>query len=76
MKSQALQELIKNIFADEKTKAQFMSNPDSVLSRFDLSEQEKRAVLKTHAKLGLVTSGSQELEAVVDPTGNWLAPTP
>jgi thiamine biosynthesis lipoprotein ApbE len=76
MKSQALQELIKKIFSDEKTKLQFMSNPDSVLAQFNLTEQEKKAVLNTHAKLGLVTSDSSQLEATIDPTGIWFAPIP
>ncbi len=74
MKSQALQDLIKNIFSDEKSKAEFMSDPDSVLSRFSLTEEEKKAVLATHAKLGLVTGNSQQLEAVLDPTIIWAAP--
>ncbi len=76
MKSQALQELVKKIFGDEKTKSEFMSNPDSVLARFSLTEQEKKAVLNTHARLGLVTSNSQQLEAAIDPTSMWHAPTP
>lgn len=76
MKSKALQELVKKIFSDEKTKSQFMSNPESVLAQFNLTEQEKKAVLSTHAKLGLVTSDSQTLEAVLDPTTIWNAPTP
>lgn len=76
MKSQALQELVKKIFADEETKAQFMSNPDSVLAQFTLTEQEKKAVLNTHAKLGLVTGNSQQLEAALDPLDMWFAPTP
>lgn len=71
MKSQALQELVKRIFSDEKTKLQFMSDPDSVLSQFDLTEQEKRAVLNTRTKLGLITSDSQQLEAVIGPLGYW-----
>jgi thiamine biosynthesis lipoprotein ApbE len=71
MKSQVLQELIKKIFSDEKTKLQFMSNPDSVLAQFNLTEQEKKAVLNTHAKLGLVTSDSQQLEAAFDPFTYW-----
>lgn len=65
MKSQALQELVKKIFGDEKTRSQFMSNPDSVLSQFALTEQEKKAVLNNHARLGLVTSDSRQLEAVL-----------
>jgi hypothetical protein len=75
MKSQALQELAKKIFSDEKTKLQFMSNPESVLAQFKLTEQEKKAVLNTHAKLGLVTADSQQLEAALSPTMEWLAPT-
>jgi len=76
MKSQALQDLVKNIFSDEKNKAEFMSNPDSFLSRFSLTEEEKKAVLITHEKLGLVSSNSQQLEASIGPTWTWSAPTP
>jgi hypothetical protein len=76
MKSQAVQDLIKKIFSDERTKAQFMSNPQSVLAQFSLTEQEKKAVLNTHAKLGLVTSDSQQLEAALGPTVIWHAPEP
>ena len=76
MKSQALQELVKKIFSDEKTKHQFMSDPDSVLAEFTLTEQEKKAVLSTHAKLGLVTSNSQQLEAALESTFDWSAPMP
>ena len=76
MKSQALQELVKKIFGDEKTKQQFLKDPDSVVAQFELTEQEKKAVLNTHAKLALVTSDSQQLEAALAPTSNWMAPTP
>lgn len=76
MKSQALQDLVKKIFSDEKTKSKFMSNPDSVLAQFNLTEQEKKAVLNIHAKLGLVTSDSGQLEAALDPTFYWHAGGP
>jgi len=76
MKSQSLQELVKKIFGDEKTKSQFMANPDSVLSQYNLTEQEKKAVMNIHAKLGLVTSDSGQLEAALDPTWQWNAPMP
>jgi hypothetical protein len=71
MKSQALQEMIKKIFSDEKTKLQFMSNPESVIAQFKLTEQEKKAVLNTHARLGLATADSQQLEAVLEPLSFW-----
>lgn len=76
MKSQALQELIQKIFSDEQTKLRFLSNPDSILSRSDLTEQEKKAVMRTHTKLGLVTSDSNELALAIKPTVDWHAPAP
>ena len=72
MKSRALQELVKKIFGDEKTKHQFLKDPDSVLAQFSLTEQEKKAVLKTHAKLGLVATGSEQLEATLDANMGWM----
>jgi hypothetical protein len=76
MESQALQELNKKIFSDEKTKQQFISNPEGVISKFSLTEQEKKAVLNAHAKMGLVTSDSPQLEAAIKPTWIWSSPTP
>jgi lipid A disaccharide synthetase len=76
MKSQALQQFVKTIFSDEKTRQKFESNPDGVLSQYALTEDERKAVLKTHATLGLVTSGSSQLEAALDPTIQWGAPSP
>lgn len=72
MKSQALQNLVKSIFSNEETKTQFISNPNSVLSRFNLTKREKTAVLKTHAKLGLATGDSPTLEASIDPLATWV----
>ena len=71
MKSQGLKELVKKIFGDEKTKHEFQKDPDSVLARYNLTAQEKKVVLKTHAKLGLVATGSEQLEATLDATNGW-----
>jgi lipase chaperone LimK len=76
MKSKALQELVKKIFSDEETRLQFASNPDSILDQFAITEQEKKAILSIHAKLGTVASNSQQLEAVLDSRIIWHAPTP
>jgi hypothetical protein len=70
MKSQALQQLVKEIFGNEEIKSQFIANPDSVLSRFSLTEEEKKAVLKTHAMMGQMTSGSAQLE-ITHPLVEW-----
>ncbi len=72
MKSEALQELVKKIFSDETTKARFMSNPESVISQYSLTEPEKKAVLTTHARLGLVTADSTRLAAAIEPYATWI----
>ncbi len=76
MESQALQGLVKKIFGDERTRLQFESDPDSVLAQFNLTEQEKRAVLSTHAKPGLVTDNSPQLEAALDTALPWMSAIP
>ncbi len=76
MKSQAIQELVKKVFGDETTKAQFLKDPESVIARFSLTELEKKAVLNTHSRLGLVTGNSMQLDAAIRPTNEWWAPLP
>lgn len=76
MKSQSLQELVKKIFADEETRSEFQKNPESVLSRFNLSETDKKAMLSTHAKFGLVTGNSSQMEAALRASSSWMAPAP
>jgi len=71
MESKGLQELVKKVFGDEKTKSEFMADPKRVMSRFSLTETEKKAVLATHMKLGLVTAGSVQLDEAVGPLGLW-----
>jgi hypothetical protein len=71
MESQALQGLVKKIFSDEEIRTQFMANPDSVLSQFSLTEDERKAVLNTHARLGLMTSDSAQLAATIEPNMWW-----
>ena len=75
MKSQ-LQDLVRKIFSEENTKAEFVRDPESVMSKFSLTEHEKKAVLTTHAKLGVVSGDSAQLAATIKPMVNWFAPTP
>jgi hypothetical protein len=72
MASQAVQELVKKIFGDDRTKLQFISDPESFLSQSGLTEQEKRAMMDTHTELGLVESNSGQLKASIGPMSGWF----
>jgi hypothetical protein len=65
MKSPQLQEMVRKIFSNEEIKSQFITSPESVLSRYSLTDDEKKAVRITHTRLGLASSGSVQLEAAV-----------
>ncbi len=73
MKKQALEDVVRTIFGDEKTRDQFLSNPNSILSKFALSGSEKKAILATHSRVGLVTYGSPQLTAVLESADPWTA---
>jgi hypothetical protein len=76
MGSKALQALVKKLFSDEEARLKFESDPNSILSQFALTEQEKKAFLNTYDKTGFVAGNSPQLEAAIEPTVNWLAPEP
>ncbi len=70
MKTSGLQNLINNIFHDEAIKRKFLDDPQSVMSAYDLTTQEKAALLKTQPKLGLVAD-SVQLESELGPLSFW-----
>ncbi|HAS04945.1 MAG TPA: hypothetical protein DCR71_04245 [Dehalococcoidia bacterium] len=72
MKSQSLQEMVKSIFIDETIKEQFMANPDSVMSRYNLTENERAAVINTSSRYGLATSDSPALAVGIEAILYWL----
>jgi len=76
MESQALKELIQQIFSDEKTKSQFFKDPESFLASFNLTDQEKKAVLNIHTELGLVSDDSPQLAAFLKATEDWWVTAP
>ncbi len=70
----SLQDLIKKVFMDENTKKQFLHNPEEALRQQNITDEEMQATLKVHARLGLVTSSSQQLETNIDSLSDWHAP--
>lgn len=68
----ALNNLVKKIFSNEATKAEFRCNPEAFISKFSLSETEKKAVLASYARTGLVTADGIQLQSSVGPMGAWV----
>jgi len=67
MGSRSLAEMVKQVFCNEDLKAQFVSNPNSVIAKFNLSRQEKEVVLGAHGSLG----NSPEAVMMIDPMIMW-----
>ena len=67
-----LAELVKKIFSDEKTKTEFQVDPETFISKIDLTATEKKAVLSLQAKTGLVTADGVSLQSSVGPMGAWM----
>lgn len=72
MESKSLQDLVKRIFGDEQARDQFISDPRSIMSQYSLTEEEEKAVLDTHSRMGLVSGNSSELVAAIKPLTGWL----
>ncbi len=71
MQSETLSSMVKKVFGDEDMKRQFMSDPESIISQFALTRQEKKAVMCAHRNLGLATGNNQGTVAI-DPMVSWL----
>ena len=71
MESIALQEMVKAIFGDPKTRKEFVANPDIIMSRFSLNEAEKKAVMNTQFKSTMLNDGSIQLDTI-GPLSLWI----
>jgi hypothetical protein len=76
METKRLQELVKKVFSDQKTRVEFEKDPEKVIARFKLTEPERSAVLATQMKLGLAAAGGVKLDEAVDPAIIWNSPIP
>lgn len=71
MESQALKQMVGKIFGDKEARKEFVRDPEKAVAKYQLTEIEKRAVLATHARLGLVTD-SVQLDTKADPSAIWV----
>jgi hypothetical protein len=71
METTALRALVSSIFSDDKARVEFEEDPEKVMSRFELTAHEKKAVMTTHMRLGLVTAGSTKFTSTIGPMATW-----
>jgi hypothetical protein len=76
METKRLQELVKKVFSDQKTRVEFEKDPEKVIARFKLTEPERSAVLATQMKLGLAAAGGVKLDEAAGPAIIWNSPIP
>lgn len=75
MNSTELQKLVTEIFHSEESKKQFDSNPGAALNRFDLTKEERKAVLDVHSNMGVVTIDSGQMLKGIKAYYNWWSTT-
>ena len=71
MSLKAVKSIVKRTFSDSKFKKSLMENPDGVLAKFDLTDEEKDAIINVHTSVGVVGGDSAALQANVTPMGGW-----
>ena len=72
MTLKTVQAVIKRGVTDSEFKDRLLSNPEEVLSRFDLRGEEKEAMIRVQARLALATNNSDQLEEAIGPYGSWF----
>jgi hypothetical protein len=70
--STTLRQLVKTIFSDPDQREQFMANPEGFLSKYSLTDTERKAILYTNFKLGPTAGQSARVEAAIDPLIDWM----
>jgi hypothetical protein len=71
MSLKAVRTLVKKTFTDSKFKKSLLANPDKALAKFDLTDEEKGAIINVHTSVGVVSSTSAVLEAKAQPMASW-----
>jgi hypothetical protein len=73
MHSCNLTNLVRKAFSNKENRSQFMSDPTSFMSQFQLTELEKKSVLSAHSRLSSASSaGAEGTLNMVEPLIMWL----
>ncbi|MBT3363585.1 MAG: hypothetical protein HN929_06475 [Chloroflexi bacterium] len=71
MSLKAVRSLVKKTFTDGKFKEDLLKDPSSTLAKFNLTTEEKDAIVNVHTSVGIVNGNSAVLEAKAQPMGGW-----
>jgi len=71
MSRKAVKSLVKKTFTDSKFKASLLKDPSKTLAKFDLTDEEKDAIINVHTSIGVVNGNSAILVAKAKPMASW-----
>ena len=71
MSLKAVKSLVKKTFSDSKFKESLIKDPGKTLAKFDLTDEEKDAIINVHTSVGVVGGNAAALDALIKPMASW-----
>ena len=73
MSTKGVEGLIKKVLHDSQFKSRFDSNPEEVFPEFDLTTEERDAVMRVQQRLSLAATGSEQVAIASEtvPLATW-----
>jgi len=71
MSLKAVRSLVKRAFTDSEFQESLLKDPTRTLAKFDLTIEEKDAIINVHTSVGIVNGNSAVLEAKAKPMATW-----
>jgi hypothetical protein len=71
MSLKAVKTLVKKTFTDSKFKESLLADPSKTLAKFDLTDEEKDAIINVHTSVGVVNGNTAVLQAKAKPMASW-----
>jgi len=71
MSLRAVKSLVKRTFSDSKFKESLLKDPGKTMAKFDLTDEEKDAIINVHTSVGVVGGSAAALDALIKPMASW-----
>lgn len=72
MSRDALQTLVKDLFAEDALRERFVSDPEDLMAQFDLDDEEKQALRELRHRVRAAGTISPEMVQEIEPYQIWF----